>query len=68
MKKVRLVLKMLGYTCIAYALYHYGSETSENMTGMEVLSNAGLSALRLKMGSIGLTLLLVSDIVNLKNK
>jgi len=69
MKKIKLVLKMLGYTCIAYVLYEVGSNgtLSTNMSINEVLYNAGLSAVRLKIGSIGLTLLLVSEIVSLIN-
>ena len=57
---------MLGYTCITYVLYKSGSETSTNMSVNEVFYNAGLSALRLKVGSIGLTLLLISEFIKTK--
>jgi len=67
MKKLILILKILGYIFVAYSVYGWTETyTSETMTGMEVLHSAGLSAAGLKLGCIGLALLLISEALSLR--
>ena len=66
MKNLSKVLKVLGYICVAYSICGWHETfSSQTMTINEVFYNAGLSAKGLKLGYIGLSLLLASEIIGL---
>jgi len=69
MKILSKVLKILGYICVIYSVGEWHETfASQTMTINEVIYNAGLSAKGLKLGYIGLALLLTSDIIDLIKK
>jgi hypothetical protein len=67
MKKLIIVLKILGYIFVAYSVMQwYETSASMAMTVNEVLHSAGLAAAGLKSGFTGLVLLLISEALSLR--
>ena len=67
MKKLIIILKILGYIFVAYSVMQwYETSASMAMTVNEVLHSSGLAAAGLKSGFMGLVLLLISEALSLR--